>query len=123
MIIPDQFVVFLALASVGIFMHFGDVKGMIFGALLGGGIMLAIALVGKIITKTDALGFGDVKITAAIGLTAGVYGIGFILITASFLSFAAFTYKILKKKIKRTDVQPLGPYIALATALYLVLAV
>ena len=85
--------------------------------------MLAIALVGKIITKTDALGFGDVKITAAIGLTAGVYGIGFILITASFLSFAAFTYKILKKKIKRTDVQPLGPYIALATALYLVLAV
>lgn len=123
MIIPDQFVIFLALASIGIFMHFGDVKGMVLGAAAGAGIMLAVALAGRIITKTETLGFGDVKLVAAIGLTTGVSGIGFVLITASFLSFAVFAYKLLKKRIRPKSMQPLGPYIAAATAVFLIISV
>lgn len=121
MIIPDQFVIFLALASVGFFAYFGSWQGMFFGALLGGGFMLIVALLGKVITKRDSLGFGDVKLMAAIGLTTGVHGTAVILVLSSFLSCAVFAYRLLRKRIKLTDVQPLGPYIAIATALFLLI--
>lgn len=120
MIIPDQFVIFLAFSSIGFSQNFGDITGMVLGALLGGGTMLIIALVGRLIAKQEALGFGDVKLMAAIGLTAGIYGTAFILVVSSFLSCAVFTYKILKRKIRRKQMQPLGPYIAIAMALFLV---
>lgn len=118
-IIPDQFVIFLALSSIGFSYHFGDIKGMILGALMGGGAMLLVALTGRLVTKQEALGFGDVKLMAAIGLTAGIYGSAFVLVVSSFLSGAVFTYKIVRKQIKRGEMQPLGPYIAFATALFL----
>ena len=119
MIIPDQFVILLALTAFGFIPFHASVLAPLWGALIGAGCMLLVGVAGKLLFKREALGFGDVKLFAAVGLMTGPYGITLILIGSSFFSCIAYAIGLIRGKIKRTDVQPLGPYIALATALYL----
>ena len=120
MIIPDQFVMMLAITAVGFVPFHGDFLAPLWGALLGGGFMFVIGFFGKLIFKKEALGFGDVKLLAAIGLMVGPMGVALILMASSFMSCLHFMVLMIMKKIKRTDVMPLGPYVALATTVYLI---
>ena len=120
MIIPDQFVVLLALTALGFAPYHDSFLAPLWGALIGGGCMFIIGLSGKLIFKKEALGFGDVKLFAAVGLVTGPVGAALVLVASSFLSCLVFGVGLLRKKIKRTDVLPLGPYIAFSTAVYLV---
>jgi len=119
MIIPDQFTILLAVASFGYLPYHSDLHAPFFGALIGGGCMFAIGVAGRFIYKKEALGFGDVKLFAAIGLIAGPVGVSVLLMTSSLLSCTVFVIALTLKKIKRTDVLPLGPFIAFSTAIYL----
>jgi len=114
MIIPDQFVVLLAVSAVFYLPGGGSLLSPLYGALLGGGCMLLIGIIGKIIYKKEALGFGDVKLFAALGLITGPIGISIVLMASSLLSCAAFSGGLIRGKIKMTDTLPLGPYIAAA---------
>ena len=119
-IIPDQFVILLAITAFA-YPHYNN--GYLFpllGALIGGGCMFIIGIFGKIIYKKETLGFGDVKLFAAVGLVAGPVGVSFILAASSFLSCAAFVTELVRKNIKRTDTLALGPYIAASAAVYLI---
>jgi prepilin signal peptidase PulO-like enzyme (type II secretory pathway) len=120
MIIPDQFVILLALTAFGYAPYHESFLSPLYGALIGGGCMLIIGITGKLIFKKEALGFGDVKLFAAVGLIAGPYGVSIILIASSFLSCIFFGVELIRGKIKRTDVLALGPFIALSAAAYLV---
>ena len=82
-IIPDQFTI--ALAVLGLLISIYDlVRGFgllhttwwspIAGAALGGGAMLLIDFIGMLIYKRTGMGFGDVKLFAAIGLITGFPG-------------------------------------------------
>jgi len=114
MIIPDQFVLLLALAASCFLPYHSSLLSPLYGAAVGGGCMFAVGVAGKLIYKKEALGFGDVKLFAAVGLIAGPLGVSLILAFSSFLSCLAFCACLLLKRIKRTDVMPLGPYIFLA---------
>jgi leader peptidase (prepilin peptidase)/N-methyltransferase len=70
-------------------------------------------------TKKEAMGFGDVKLLAAIGLICGVRGILIVLIITILTSGLWFILLLLTKKIQRGENKPLGPYIVAACALYL----
>ena len=120
-IIPDQFVLFLALFAFPMSVYHTGVLDMLLGLLLGAGVMLATALIGRIIFSREALGFGDVKLAAALGLTGGFAGIAFILIAAALLSCGFFLYLLLRRKVQRGDSLPLAPCLALAAAGYLFL--
>jgi len=120
MIIPDQFVILLALSAFGYAPYYNSFLSPLYGALIGGGCMLFIGFVGKLIFKKEAVGFGDVKLFAATGLITGPVGVCLILAASSFLSCVVFGVKLIRKKIKRADVLPLGPFIAISTAVYLV---
>ena len=119
MIIPDQFVIFLALFAFPMSIYRKSVLDMLLGLCLGSGVMLAAALAGRLIIKREALGFGDVKLMGAIGLTAGLGGTAFILAASSLMSCCAFAYKLAAKKMKKSDALPLAPYIAVAAAIYM----
>ena len=119
MIIPDQFVIFLALFAFPMSIYRESVLDMLLGLCLGSGVMLAAALAGRLIIKREALGFGDVKLMGAIGLTAGLGGTAFILAASSLMSCCAFAYKLAAKKMKKSDALPLAPYIAVAAAIYM----
>ena len=82
-IIPDQFTI--ALALLGLIVSVYDlVRGFgilhtawwspIAGAAIGAGIMILIDLIGMLIYKRTGMGFGDVKLFAAVGLITGFPG-------------------------------------------------
>lgn len=134
MIIPDQLVLALAVAALGIIgLDFSALSGVLpadpyfhqsyaspfLGALVGGGSIWLIGAIGSFLTKKEAMGFGDVKLLAAIGFLCGLRGILIVLVITIFTSGIWFILLLLTKKIKRGDNKPLGPYIVCACALYL----
>ena len=56
MIIPDQFVIFLALFAFPMSIYRESVLDMLLGLCLGSGVMLAAALAGRLIIKREAFG-------------------------------------------------------------------
>ncbi len=88
---------------------------MIFGMLAGGGIFLLITLIGGIVYRKEAMGFGDVKLMGALGLYFGLSNI--ITITlVSFLIGAILSILLLVTKIKKmNEYIPFGPFIVLGT--------
>ena len=88
---------------------------MLLGMLVGGGIFLAITLVGSLIYGKEALGFGDVKLMGALGLYFGVSNI--LAISAmSFLIGAILGIILIVTKIKKSNEYiPFGPFIVIGT--------
>lgn len=119
MIIPDQFVIMLALSAFGFVPYHQSVWQPVLGALLGGGVMLLVALLGGAAFKKEVMGFGDVKLFASLGLALGVKGTLIVLIGASICSGAAAAIGLASGRYKKDDAKPLGPYICAWGALYI----
>jgi leader peptidase (prepilin peptidase)/N-methyltransferase len=94
----------------------------ILGLLLGGGIFLVVGLIGKAVKKREIMGFGDVKLMGICGLISGFYGILTIMIMTALSSGIVFAFLMVRGKIKGTDEEALGPFIAGSTAVYLIFA-
>jgi prepilin signal peptidase PulO-like enzyme (type II secretory pathway) len=136
MIIPDQLTVLLAIAAIGLIVPdlltvYGGSQSLvpyfhtsfyspILGALIGGGSIYLIGLIGSFITKKEAMGFGDVKLLVAVGFLCGIRGILIVLILTMLISGIWFILLLLAKKIQRSDNKPLGPYIVASCAIYIV---
>ena len=81
------------------------------GMLVGGGIFLLITLIGGAIAGKEAMGFGDVKLMATLGLFLGWVNI-IIVSVLSFLLAAIISIGILIVKRKKfNDYIPFGPFI------------
>ena len=90
-------------------------KDALLGMLAGGGIFLAITLIGGLIAGKEAMGLGDVKLMGALGLYFGLTGI-IIISVLSFLIGAIISIVIVLAKKNREDGYiPFGPFIVLAT--------
>ncbi len=88
---------------------------MLLGMLAGGGIFLAITLLGGLFYGKEAMGFGDVKLMGALGLYFGLSNI-IIITLVSFLIGAILSIGLLATKIKKSDEYiPFGPFIVIAT--------
>lgn len=78
-LLPNKLVLPLALLGVAFhaLMRFTLLPAheMIFGALLGGGILYVIRMGGNAYYKQDTLGLGDVKLLAAAGIWLGIEGV------------------------------------------------
>ena len=120
-IIPDQFVILTAVSAMGFIPFHDSFMQQIYGVLTGAGVMLISALLGKLIFRKETLGFGDVKLFAAIGLALGLKGTLAVLVMSSIAAAAVFAFKLIRKKIKRDDMLPLGPYICGAGIFYVVI--
>ena len=82
------------------------------GALIGGGSIYLIGVLGTMAFKKEAMGGGDVKLLAMIGAFLGWKMVLLVFFIAPF--FGAFAGTILKLKYKIETI-PYGPYISLAT--------
>lgn len=87
------------------------------GAVIGGGIFWLLGIISLIILKKEGMGFGDVKLMAAIGF---LFGIKYILVITlvSFLlgAIVGGTLLIIRKKDKDSYI-PFGPFIVISTLL------
>lgn len=87
---------------------------MLLGMLAGGGIFLAITLIGGLIYGKEAMGLGDVKLMGALGLYFGLSNI-IIIAMMSFLIGAILGIILIVGKIKKSDEYiPFGPFIVIA---------
>lgn len=118
-IIPDQFVIALAVTALGFIPFHLDYRSLLFGALIGGGSILFIGIIGSLLFRKEAIGFGDVKLFAAIGLMSGLKGTVIILNLTIFSSAVVFVAGLIAGKIKYGEERPLGPFICASAALYI----
>jgi leader peptidase (prepilin peptidase)/N-methyltransferase len=86
------------------------------GILPGSGILFFVALIGLIIYKSDeAMGMGDVKIFAPIGIFLG-WKLCFLALLISIVFAGVFSLLLILTGVKkRKDTIPFGPFIVAGT--------
>ena len=92
-------------------------KDMLLGMLVGGGIFLAITLLGGLIAGKEAMGLGDVKLMGALGLFFGVSSILEITLLAFFVGAIISIFIILIRKfVLKVDDEYMafGPFLTLS---------
>lgn len=90
-------------------------KDLLLGMLAGGGIFLAITLIGGLIAGKEAMGLGDVKLMGALGLYFGVSKTLLISVLAFLIGAIVSIILIAIKKNKQGAYIPFGPFIVAAS--------
>lgn len=85
------------------------------GMAVGGGIFLLITLIGGLIAGKEAMGFGDVKLMAALGLFFGWLNIIIISVIAFLLAAIISIGILIVKRKKFNEYIPFGPFIVMAS--------
>ena len=93
----------------------------LFGMLLGGGFLWAVAYIYYLLKKEEGMGGGDIKLLAWIGAVLGWKSVPFIILGSSILGSVVGLFLIWKQKGNLKTVIPFGPYIALAAIIYLLI--
>lgn len=84
------------------------------GIICGSGVLLFISIVGSLVYKTDdAMGMGDVKLMAVVGLFLGWRLTIVTILIAVILAAITSLVLILFKRLDRKSTVPFGPFIAL----------
>jgi leader peptidase (prepilin peptidase)/N-methyltransferase len=125
-IIPDEFVLAGLLGGLVLFIYnffypvsmygdriwFNPIIGMIGGA----GFLLLVSVVGSLALKTDeAMGMGDVKLLAPVGLILGWKLTIVALLAAVILAAVVSGVLVLLKRLKSKSTVAFGPFISLGT--------
>lgn len=123
-IIPD--VISLPFIVVGmlvnLYMFYPDVllalKFSGLGFLLGGGVLLLVAEIFTRLLKKDAMGGGDIKLTAMLGAFLGIKAVFFIFFASSVLAIVYFAILAVVKWGKQNKLIPFGPFLSMGAVLY-----
>lgn len=125
-IIPDQFVIALAVVALG-FGIYDLMTGQIFikqwwsilfGAACGGGTLLLINFISILVFKRIGMGFGDVKMMFAIGAIFGFPRVFIVLLTSVIVAFVYVVFLVIKKAFTKDEEVmyfPFGPFICVAS--------
>ena len=120
-IIPD--VISLPGVIIGFFCSFALTRityiDSLFGIALGGGILLAVALIYYFIMKAEGMGGGDVKLLAMIGAFLGAQAVIATIFISSFFGSAVGLAIIALKGKDRKYAIPFGPFLAMGAVIYL----
>ncbi len=92
----------------------GGLKDALIGLAAGFGVLQTIAVLGSKAFKKEAMGFGDVKLMAAIGAFLGWKAVLFCVVASSFFGTIVGVSLILLGRSRLGSRLPFGPYIALS---------
>lgn len=119
-IIPDRlnltiFEVGIVIAFLYGFSNVAITIDLLFGMLTGGAIFAIIALIGGMIYGKEAMGLGDVKFIAALGLYFGLTNIVIISVMSFLLGAIVGIILIVFRVKKSNEYIPFGPFIVIST--------
>lgn len=131
MIIPDRFSLGLIVLGLVFAWANPNFSGIwwerLLSSLLGAGVglfgVLAIALLGYVLFRKEAMGGGDVKLMGGVGALIGWEGVITTVVLASALGLVYSIFLMIYKGKKRGDAIPFGPFLsagALINMLYLI---
>ena len=89
------------------------------GALVGGGILLAVALGYQLLTGREGMGGGDVKLLAMIGAFLGWRAIPFTIFIASFFGSLVGVTAMIRSRADSKLALPFGPFLSFGALSYL----
>lgn len=89
------------------------------GIIAGGGILLAVSIAYKVVTKREGMGGGDVKLLAMIGAVIGWQGVLFTIFVSAIVGTIAGIILMLKNRRSLSLSMPYGPFLSLGAILYL----
>ena len=92
------------------------------GVLLGGGIFYAIAAGYYLLTRRAGMGGGDIKLLAMIGAFLGWKALPFVIFASALMGSVIGIGAMIKQKKGGKTVIPYGPFLAVASYLYLFFA-
>jgi leader peptidase (prepilin peptidase)/N-methyltransferase len=96
--------------------HIAGLLSSLVGILVGGGSLYFVGVIGKVIFRKDAMGFGDVKMMAMVG---GFLGWDAALLIFLLACVAGTVVGLLWLLITRDHYIPFGPYLAAGTVIAL----
>lgn len=88
------------------------------GIILGGGVLLLIAVTYEFLRKREGMGMGDVKLLAMIGAFLGWKGVVFTIFVSSIAGTLIGLSVILYRKGDMKYALPFGPFLSLAAIIY-----
>lgn len=121
MILPDVFTLSgVVLGLIGAALNpQRDFLSSLYGVLLGGGFLWAIAYLYLLLRKEEGMGGGDIKLLAWIGAVLGWTAVPFVVLVSSILGSLVGIGLALRKEAGLKSVIPFGPYLALGAIIYL----
>lgn len=116
-IIPDRFIIAGLVLAVGSLFLVRDVswKEALIGGAIGGGLLLAVDLLGRLIFKKEGMGLGDVKLMLMAGLYLGTVKTIVALLAAVWIGAVAGVIILKRRKDSEDRYMPFGPFLALGS--------
>ena len=120
-IIPDRFSIGLTVLGLLVFFinpaFSGNLTAKFIQCFVGGIVaffgLWALAIIGSIIFKKEAMGGGDIKLIAAVGTLTGLNGVISTLIISSFSALVYYAILFILKKNPENKTIPFGPFISI----------
>ncbi len=91
----------------------------LFGVLVGGGFLWAIAAIYAAVRKQEGMGGGDIKLLGWIGAVLGWTSVPFVVISSSLVGSLVGLIIMAQKRKGLSQAIPFGPYLAFGAILYL----
>lgn len=91
----------------------------LYGIILGGGVLFAIAYLYQLCTKREGMGGGDIKLLGMIGAFIGIKGVLFSLISGSLIGTIVGIPLMLIKGQDTKYAIPFGPFLSLGAIIYI----
>lgn len=117
-LIPDEVHVLIVLiAIINLIININNWWNFLLGAVIGGFIFWGLGMLSLLIFKKEGMGFGDVKLMAALGLLFGIKNILVITLVSFFFGAIVGGIVLLAKKKENDGYIPFGPFIVIATVI------
>lgn len=115
-LIPDEVhFVIVALGVINLIMNLNLWYTYLIGAAIGGLIFYGLSFLSVIIFKKEGMGFGDVKLMAALGFLFGIKKILVITLVSFFIGAIIGGILLIMNRKKVDSYIPFGPFIVVAT--------
>ena len=98
---------------------FPNYTNSLLGGIIGYGIIWLIIMFYKKIRNREGMGLGDAKLLAVIGFWFGWISIPFVIFLSSTIALIVVVPDLLKRQKKLTSQIPFGPYIIIATTIFI----